>query len=45
LTSVLRHLLAIAFISVGLLLMARTIAMFASFGRGTLAPWNPESRA
>jgi protein-S-isoprenylcysteine O-methyltransferase Ste14 len=36
--------LGLACISVGLLLMARTIALFASFGRGTLAPWDPPRR-
>ncbi len=28
----------------GLLLMARTITLFARVGRGTLAPWDPTSR-
>ena len=31
-------------VAVGLLLMARTIALFARVGRGTLAPWDPTSR-
>jgi protein-S-isoprenylcysteine O-methyltransferase Ste14 len=30
-----------ALIAVGLLLMYRTISLFASFGEGTLAPWDP----
>ena len=31
-------------VAIGLLLMARTIALFETVGRGTLAPWDPTSR-
>jgi protein-S-isoprenylcysteine O-methyltransferase Ste14 len=31
-------------IALGLLLIVQTIALFASVGRGTLAPWDPTSR-
>src|SRR4051812_27067897 len=31
-------------IGVGLLLVVRTVALFARVGRGTLAPWDPTSR-
>jgi protein-S-isoprenylcysteine O-methyltransferase Ste14 len=31
-------------IALGLLLIVRTIALFAEVGRGTLAPWDPTSR-
>ena len=31
-------------IAVGLLLVVRTVALFAAVGRGTLAPWDPTSR-
>src|SRR5262245_37734016 len=31
-------------IALGLTLMFRTVALFASVGRGTLAPWDPTSR-
>jgi protein-S-isoprenylcysteine O-methyltransferase Ste14 len=37
-------LLGAALIAVGLVLMVRTIALFATIGRGTLAPWDPTSR-
>jgi protein-S-isoprenylcysteine O-methyltransferase Ste14 len=33
-----------ALIGVGLALIVRTVALFASEGRGTLAPWDPTSR-
>lgn len=33
-----------ALIAVGLLLMYRTISLFARFGEGTLAPWDPTQR-
>jgi protein-S-isoprenylcysteine O-methyltransferase Ste14 len=33
-----------ALVAVGLLLVVRTVALFASVGRGTLAPWDPTSR-
>jgi protein-S-isoprenylcysteine O-methyltransferase Ste14 len=33
-----------ALIGVGLVLIVRTVALFASEGRGTLAPWDPTSR-
>jgi protein-S-isoprenylcysteine O-methyltransferase Ste14 len=36
--------LGVALAGVGLLLMARAIALFAREGRGTLAPWDPTSR-
>ncbi|MFQ5959637.1 MAG: methyltransferase family protein [Alphaproteobacteria bacterium] len=36
--------LALVLVAVGLWLMARTIAMFASVGKGTLAPWQPTQR-
>lgn len=32
-----------ALIGIGLLLMVRTVALFARVGRGTLAPWDPTS--
>jgi protein-S-isoprenylcysteine O-methyltransferase Ste14 len=31
-------------VAVGLLLVVRTVALFASVGRGTLAPWDPTER-
>ena len=31
-------------IALGLLLIVRTIALFATLGRGTLAPWDPTTR-
>jgi protein-S-isoprenylcysteine O-methyltransferase Ste14 len=34
----------VALIGIGVLLVARTIALFARVGRGTLAPWDPTSR-
>ena len=37
-------LLGAALIAVGVLLMAQTIALFATVGDGTLAPWDPTSR-
>ena len=37
-------LLGCALIGFGLLLMYRTISLFASFGEGTLAPWDPPRR-
>ena len=37
-------LLGAALIALGLVLMAQTIALFATAGDGTLAPWDPTSR-
>jgi protein-S-isoprenylcysteine O-methyltransferase Ste14 len=37
-------LLGAALIALGLVLVARTIALFATAGDGTLAPWDPTSR-
>jgi protein-S-isoprenylcysteine O-methyltransferase Ste14 len=37
-------LLGAALIALGVGLMAQTIALFASVGHGTLAPWDPTSR-
>ncbi len=37
-------LLGAALIALGLVLMAQTIALFATLGDGTLAPWDPTSR-
>jgi len=37
-------LLGVALMGLGLALAARTIALFAAEGRGTLAPWDPTSR-
>jgi protein-S-isoprenylcysteine O-methyltransferase Ste14 len=34
----------VALVAVGLLLVVRTVALFAAIGRGTLAPWDPTSR-
>jgi protein-S-isoprenylcysteine O-methyltransferase Ste14 len=34
----------VVLIAIGLLLVARTVALFASVGRGTLAPWDPTAR-
>jgi protein-S-isoprenylcysteine O-methyltransferase Ste14 len=34
----------VVLIAVGLLLVVRTVALFASVGRGTLAPWDPTAR-
>jgi protein-S-isoprenylcysteine O-methyltransferase Ste14 len=42
--SALLALIGAGVIAVGLLLMARTIALFHRVGRGTLAPWNPTAR-
>jgi protein-S-isoprenylcysteine O-methyltransferase Ste14 len=42
--SVLPILLGIVLIAFGLLLMYRTISLFASAGEGTLAPWDPTQR-
>jgi protein-S-isoprenylcysteine O-methyltransferase Ste14 len=36
--------IGIPLLAVGLLLLARTIKLFASVGRGTLAPWDPTKR-
>ena len=41
---VLRIVVALALAAAGLTLMARTIALFATVGRGTLAPWDPPRR-
>jgi protein-S-isoprenylcysteine O-methyltransferase Ste14 len=37
-------LVGVALIAFGLSLMIRTVALFASVGEGTLAPWDPTSR-
>ena len=37
-------LLGAALVAIGLLLIARTVALFAAEGGGTLAPWDPTSR-
>ena len=37
-------LLGCVFVGFGLLLMYRTISLFAGFGEGTLAPWDPPRR-
>ena len=37
-------LLGLALIGLGLLLMINTISLFASRGKGTLAPWNPTQK-
>jgi protein-S-isoprenylcysteine O-methyltransferase Ste14 len=37
-------LVALPLIALGLLLIVRTIALFATFGGGTLAPWDPTTR-
>jgi protein-S-isoprenylcysteine O-methyltransferase Ste14 len=34
----------VALVGLGLFLMARTIALFATVGKGTLAPWDPPRR-
>jgi protein-S-isoprenylcysteine O-methyltransferase Ste14 len=36
--------LGVALIAIGLVLIVRTIALFAQIGRGTLAPWDPTKR-
>jgi protein-S-isoprenylcysteine O-methyltransferase Ste14 len=36
--------LAVPLIAVGLLLVVSTVRLFATVGRGTLAPWDPTSR-
>jgi protein-S-isoprenylcysteine O-methyltransferase Ste14 len=36
--------LGVPLIALGLLLIARTITLFATLGRGTLAPWDPTTR-
>jgi protein-S-isoprenylcysteine O-methyltransferase Ste14 len=42
--AVLAALLGIALIALGLLLIVRTVALFATEGQGTLAPWDPTRR-
>jgi protein-S-isoprenylcysteine O-methyltransferase Ste14 len=37
-------LLGLPLIALGLLLIVRTISLFATLGRGTLAPWDPTTR-
>jgi protein-S-isoprenylcysteine O-methyltransferase Ste14 len=37
-------LLGLPVIALGLLLIVRTISLFATLGRGTLAPWDPTTR-
>jgi protein-S-isoprenylcysteine O-methyltransferase Ste14 len=39
-----RGLIGLPLIAIGLLLIVRTIALFVSVGRGTLAPWDPTTR-
>ena len=39
-----RGLVGLPLIALGLLLIVRTIALFVSVGRGTLAPWDPTTR-
>jgi protein-S-isoprenylcysteine O-methyltransferase Ste14 len=39
-----RGLIGLPLIALGLLLIVRTIALFVSVGRGTLAPWDPTTR-
>ena len=39
-----RGLIGLPLIAVGLLLIVRTISLFVSVGRGTLAPWDPTTR-
>jgi protein-S-isoprenylcysteine O-methyltransferase Ste14 len=39
-----RGLVGLLLIALGLLLIVRTIALFVSVGRGTLAPWDPTTR-
>jgi protein-S-isoprenylcysteine O-methyltransferase Ste14 len=36
--------LGVTLIAIGLVLIVRTIALFADVGRGTLAPWDPTKR-
>jgi protein-S-isoprenylcysteine O-methyltransferase Ste14 len=36
--------LGVVLIALGLVLVVRTVALFAAVGRGTLAPWDPTSR-
>ena len=42
--SLLPSILGCALLALGLLLMYRTISLFAGFGEGTLAPWDPPRR-
>jgi protein-S-isoprenylcysteine O-methyltransferase Ste14 len=42
--AVLPALLGVSLVGVGLVLFVRTVALFATVGRGTLAPWDPTSR-
>ena len=39
-----RTVLGVALVAAGLGLLAQTIALFATVGRGTLAPWDPTER-
>jgi protein-S-isoprenylcysteine O-methyltransferase Ste14 len=39
-----RGLISLPLVALGLLLIVRTIALFVSVGRGTLAPWDPTTR-
>jgi protein-S-isoprenylcysteine O-methyltransferase Ste14 len=41
---VLPALLGVSLVGVGLVLFVRTVALFATVGQGTLAPWDPTSR-
>jgi protein-S-isoprenylcysteine O-methyltransferase Ste14 len=42
--AVLPMLVGVGLIGLGLLLMVRTMSLFATVGQGTLAPWDPTSR-
>jgi protein-S-isoprenylcysteine O-methyltransferase Ste14 len=42
--AVLPALLGVSLVGVGLVLFVRTVALFATVGQGTLAPWDPTSR-
>jgi protein-S-isoprenylcysteine O-methyltransferase Ste14 len=42
--ALLPSILGVGLIALGLLLVVRTVALFASVGQGTLAPWDPTSR-
>jgi protein-S-isoprenylcysteine O-methyltransferase Ste14 len=42
--AVLPILLGLSLVGVGVVLFVRTVALFATIGQGTLAPWDPTSR-
>jgi protein-S-isoprenylcysteine O-methyltransferase Ste14 len=42
--AVLPILLGLSLVAVGVVLFVRTVALFATVGQGTLAPWDPTSR-